>query len=126
GGTALYTRTPIEVRLHAGGKIAGGGGAGGPGTVGFVTTGTGASGGPGAGREAGIPQGGASPATDTVGGDPSPPGFSPGGKGGDLGEPGADGVNFAGSGQTTTGAAPGNAIDGDSFVTFTVEDGDVL
>ncbi|MGE0604576.1 MAG: hypothetical protein AB7O46_12405, partial [Xanthobacteraceae bacterium] len=128
GGTALLTRFPIKVRVKPGGKMGGGGGAGGPAAVSGGLTGVGSIPGAGAGRDPGAAAiVGGNPGTDLEGGSQVPvSGQLNSGKGGDIGEPGQDGGNYAGSAQTTTGAVAGNAIDGVSFCTILEGDADIL
>lgn len=121
GGTALYTRQNITLD-STGGEIWGGGGGGG------VTNGQAGgsrysnSGGGGAGTlpgDAGIPyaldiQNPANAGTTEVGGTAP---FSP--QGGNGGDPGQAGQNASGGAfLNTSGGAAGNAIDGNSFITF--------
>lgn len=129
GGTAIYSRAPITID-NATGQIYGGGGGGGGGffvyggTVGGPLIYPGAGGG-GAGTAPGAaglfsnsPQ--AQPGNANSGG--SGGGSSGvkqiGGDGGDPGQPGnaaATGFNYNGA----AGGAAGNAVDGESYVTYT-------
>lgn len=115
GGTAFYTRVSIAVD-GTGGTIYGGGGGGGAG----AGSGDDGGGGGGAGRNPGA--GGdddvdGSDGTLSAGGSgASGTGVRSGGKGGNPGQAGNNGEN-----NSNSGGAAGNAIDGDSFVTFTVE-----
>ncbi len=121
GGTAIYTRHPIDLELPLGARLwGGGGGGGGGGSFG----GNGGGGGGGAGIIGGIGGhgnfGSTAPGTDTVpggGGPPGPNGYNGGGGGG----PGLAG-QAGGSGGA--GGAAGRAIDGVSYVTTTVSGGD--
>src|SRR5690606_4237633 len=129
GGTAIRTRYPISIENN--GLIGGGGGGGGRGSL--------HGGGGGAGAIQPFPNSygefptasAGGPNVDWVPGSDShagpglletggAAGGPTGGKGGDLGEAGTDGTGAA---NPQAGGA-GRAIDGDSFVTFTVE-GDV-
>lgn len=105
GGTALYTRMAINVENN--GVLWGGGGGGG----GSPTTGGGGGGG---GWQPGECPG--SPSRDGTfdsgGGGPL------GGEGG--GPPGSPGAAGPPDGGTTSPGASGNAVDGDSYVTYTV------
>lgn len=119
GGTALYTRVPINLELPASGKLWGGGGGGGGGAS---FGGQGGGGGGGAGEIPGLGgYGGGSglAGTATTGGTRGVPGPN-GYYGGDGGDPGQAGDNGVGS----VGGAAGKAIDGVSYVTTTVSGGD--
>jgi hypothetical protein len=112
GGTALYTRHNVTVDND--GEIWGGGGGGG---ISGVIIGQFARGGGGAGTvpgQAPSQPSGTPPANGTseAGGSGGSVGSLDGGDGGDPGQAGETGE--AGK----TGGAAGNAIDGDSFVTF--------
>ena len=122
GGTALYTRFPIEITNH--GVIGGGGGAGGYSVV-YKELGYGyvAGGGGGAGKVEGT--GGYAYGPDYVdsgdngtlenGGAGGVAAFVLGGAGGDLGENGGDGTGGA---VNQEGGTCGRAIDGDGYVTI--------
>jgi len=129
GGTALYTRYPIDLEVSDG-EIWGGGGGGGSGTAVFVIYAFGLGGGGGAGDVPGA--GGLS--------DPGLPTLSPGSNGtltaGGAGAPIGDatggipsgtggGPGLAGANATKTGGAAGKAIDGVSFVNVTAGPGDI-
>jgi len=116
GGTAIYTRYPIN--LSCTGQLWGGGGGGGWGTTGAIVGGfgVGPAGSGGAGFDFGL--GGAgfntgpngNPGTTEAGG-------ASNGWGGAGGGPGAaGGAGYPGGGASTPGGAAGNAIDGLSFV----------
>lgn len=126
GATGLYTRYPIEVENN--GVIAGGGGGGG----GWEQALSGGGGGGGAGysedgfgNQTFAPGGeglalsiGGQPGTVTAGG----AGYSDGGSfPNDGGDPGEDGQTPSGAASFGSAGAGGNAVDGDSFITFTVE-----
>lgn len=141
GGTALYTRFPVKIELPASGKIWSGGGGGGGGgqwvqlSGGFAQD-PGGGGGGGAGVVGGAGGGGAGP----VGAEGSPTAGGVGavslhgGRGGNGGSPGVAGG--AGNGSISfgssilyaggAGGAAGIAIDGVSFITYTVTGGQVL
>lgn len=119
GGTALYTRFPIELDVDDG-EIWGGGGGGAGSPFGFA-------GGGGAGQLPGeggdpfnesTPTGAGEPGTTEAGG----AGAGSSGIGGGMGGgPGLAGANVS----STSGGNPGAAIDGDSFVTVTEGPGDI-
>jgi hypothetical protein len=127
GGTALYTRQAINLRLPAGSKLWGGGGGGGGGGANDLGKYAGGGGG-GAGDIPGIGGGGAyypgATGTDTTGGAGSPgePATLQGGNGGGPGLAGATGPGSTAPGGA--GGAAGAAIDGVSHVTITVTGGD--
>lgn len=146
GGTALYTRYPINFDVVDGQVWAGGGGGGGGGgsiRPIYGNTGSGGGGGGGAGTYPG--QGGLGGAVTTEG---ARLGASPGtaGSAGSAtsgGAPGAPGLNATGAGQGGSGGGPGivggagsglnpgaggnagAAIDGVSYVTVTAGPGDI-
>lgn len=107
GGPAFYTRVPIALNRC---DVGGGGGGGG---AAYVTVGSGywVQGNGGAGH---LPGSGYSNGTLYNGGTD---GASPGGAGGDLGEPGE--ISSGGPIVPYAGGAAGVAIDGSSFVTLT-------
>lgn len=135
GGTAIYTRAPITID-NATGEIFGGGGGGGAGWFEYGGTSGGpllylGAGGGGAGTAAGAagingnsaPQARAGNANSggSGGGDSGVKRI--GGDGGDPGQPGnaaATGFNYG----SAAGGAAGNAVDGESYVTYTNE-GDI-
>lgn len=126
GGTALYTRYPIDIEIN---EIHGGGGGG----AALVQGGSGAAygGGGGAGTDVGPGGGGSAPAlngapgTATVGGiGYGTSALNKAGDGGGPGTAGGNGGNY-GSGVSYTGGVAGNAIDGVSFLTVVVS-GSVL
>lgn len=112
GGTALYTRTAVDLILNEGsGEIfgGGGGGAGDPNTPGGEFGGGGGAGQtPGSGGQGNIDANDGQPGTTEAGGDGGGP------VAGDGGDPGQDGQGFF----LFPGLA-GSAIDGVSFVTKT-------
>lgn len=115
GGTALRTRYAITLD-NSEGEIWSGGGGG----AGFEIFGYGGNGGGGAGNLPGATAEGQQQATPEAGG----LGSSSAGNGGGPGEDGQ------GTGYGTSGGGAGNAIDGDSFVTFDsatspVDEGDI-
>ncbi|MEW9808602.1 hypothetical protein ABUE31_21640 [Mesorhizobium sp. ZMM04-5] len=131
GGTALYTRFPVDLEVGSGEIFGGGGGGAGnvnvidP-AVDFVNGGGGAGSLPGNGG----PQPGTNPVivskstaasngTTEAGGLGSQPASGP--KGGTGGGPGLAGQSLGGS----AGGAAGTAIDGDSYITVTVGPGDI-
>jgi hypothetical protein len=122
GGTALYTRFPIDLILNEGSGLIYGGGGGGPGGAVFSSGKISGPGGGGAGTVPGLAgTGGSDNATDGTpdeGGEggTSTSGAVDGGDGGDPGEPGQF-IGFEGS-SGFPGFA-GRAIDGVSFVTKT-------
>jgi hypothetical protein len=117
GGTAFYTRYPVTVtnngQIYAG---AGGGGAGGELLAFTVANGGGGGGGagflPGAGGVGS--QGNGQPGTPDAGGAGGGSGIFLGGAGGG---PGAAGSNTS----IANGGTPGVAVDGESFITWTLE-----
>lgn len=134
GGTALKTTRPINL-TNADGSILGGGGGGGGGASGSAGSGGGGGAGnaPGlGGNPGGLGANPGAPGTDTDGGlggaAPSGGGLSggAGGDGGDPGQPGNPGSAHAPPFRAggSLGAA-GNAIDGNSHVTFVGDDGDI-
>lgn len=137
-GTALYTRTNINLDAE-GGHIwgGGGGGGGGAGRGGFPLGAGGGGGGagqtPGAGGAASYPSNPGSAGTINTGGaagasgNPSVAAGGAGGGPGQAGSPGGStsggvGTGFAGG----VGGAAGAAIDGISYVTIVTSAGDVL
>ncbi|MBX3514760.1 MAG: hypothetical protein KF750_14340, partial [Xanthobacteraceae bacterium] len=132
GGPALRTRFPIKVRVKPGGKIGGGGGAGGPSAVySGGSSGTGSVPGAGAGVDPGlgaVAYGGNN--ADALNGSDAVPrsGQLLSGKGGDLGEDGESGTSFPGyqAYNKIAGSAAGAAIDGISFCTILEGDADIL
>ncbi len=125
GGVALYTRHPVDIEFPAGAKLWSGGGGGGGGDA-FVYDGkVGGGGGGGAGLSGGLggPNDG-NPGTEDAGGTGGG-GYigAPGGAGGGPGLPGGSGpfINYNG----TDGGLPGSAIDGVSYVTFSITGGDI-
>lgn len=134
GGTALYTRYPVEIETAAGEIWGGGGGGAGGGSA--LDAYPGAPGGGGAGTLPGL----AGPLTQTIalsasdGQDESGGGGGVGagtifdfggngGSGGDAGQPG--GISSAGSaGNPALGGAAGKSIDGVSYCAFTDGAGD--
>lgn len=147
GGTAIYTRYPIDLELPPGGKLwSGGGGAGGGGGAATPSGGGGGGGGGGAGEQqgnGGDPGAGGSSLGGNASFGFSAPGPSAGGLGG-AGQTGFAGRNGGaggtgggpglaggtGSGGTAggtgaAGGAAGAAIDGNSFATTTVSGGDL-
>jgi hypothetical protein len=135
GGTALYSRYPINVDMSSGGEVWSGGGGGGGG-AGFGVSKEGGGGGGGAGQNggAGGPPGGASASaggtgTATAGGLGGPRVSSLAGKGGPGGGPGVTG-NVGGDSAFGTyfggaGGLRGAAFDGNSFVTLTLGAGNI-
>lgn len=129
GGTALYTRQAITLELNTSGEIWGGGGAGPGGSArGVSNQYEGGAGGGGQGKKPG--KGGvavapgkdgtdATPEAPGVGGKGDAPWGNEGGDGGAKGQPG-DSSSFS---SASPGSA-GNAIDGVSYVTVSVNDGD--
>lgn len=136
GGTALYTRFPITIDNQ--GIIGGGGGGGGQsGILEFAGAprpiklspagGGGAGSNPGAG---GIFVGTNNPranndasgdnGTDALGGDGGAILNALGGDGGNIGESGTSGSTEA-YGDGGDGGGPGNAVDGESFITYSAE-----
>lgn len=105
GELAFYTRYAVNIDNQGG--IWGGGGGGG--VSGSSSSDATASGGGGAGYLAGS---GGGTATDTTGG----PGT---GTNGATGHPGGDPAQAGTNGTTELGAAPGNAVDGESYITYT-------
>lgn len=123
GGTAIYTRYNITVTNN--GQIWAGGGGGGRGAtvdVGFgLLLSTGGGGGAGYPPGSGGGAGGSPGTTESGGAGFTFPEFpSTSGAGGGPGQPGN-----AGNHSVNTAGAGGNAIDGESFVTFTLE-GEIL
>lgn len=125
GGTAFYTRFPVEMEIFDGGQIWGGAGGGGgiraEDDDGNETSSYGGGGGagsvPGNGG-AGNDEAGAA-GTDELGGEGGGQAefaFKYGGDGGNPGEAGDASGGFLGGG---TGGDAGNAIDGISFITLT-------
>lgn len=114
GGTALYTRYPITIENL--GTIGGGGGGGGSGEA-FPDGGGGGGGAgyPGGAGGPGLSENG-QPGTTTAGGAGGALSVSGGfgGAGGGLGSAGSAGADAA-------GGAAGVAVDGESYVTYTVE-----
>lgn len=130
GGTALYTRFPINL-TYTDGEIWSGGGGGGWGNLGSAGRN---GGGGGAGTNVGFGGGGAvlggagSNGTDTAGGAGGVRTGSPGFDGGAGGGPGLNGSNGGGTplaGGYSTGGQKGNAIDGVSYVTVVGATGDL-
>lgn len=139
GGTALYTRFPIDLEIGAG-ELWGGGGGGGRGSWSLPVSGSGRIPGSGGGGGAGdVPGSGGTgrsvtnldgtsladpgqPGTATTGGTGGTAG-SNGGNGGLPGQAGTAGQS-GGDNAAGTGGAAGRAIDGVSFVTVTVGPGD--
>lgn len=121
GGTALYTRYPIDLDLNSTGEVWGGGGGGGAGV--FIVPVAGGGGGagqvPGNGGAVSTPENNGQPGAQTAGGQGGTGGSVVGGDGGDPGQPGQ-----AGSPGSAAGAA-GIAIDGDSFITVVNGPGDI-
>lgn len=132
GGTALYTRHPIDLDLSSGGEIWAGGGGGGGGSPSFDGGGDhgGAPGGGGAGKTGGDPgsigtgfnssSSAAQAGTDAAGGSPGSRGFFLAGFGGAGGGPGLPGA--AGGPASLAGGAAGPAgaaIDGVSYCSIT-------
>lgn len=138
GGTALYTRYPINLETPSGSKIwsgGGGGGGGGPGSG--VGAGGGGGGGGGAGQNPGLGAAGGTGGggngtagangTATAGGLRGSPGGSGadyGGNGGGPGLNGSTGLDGTG-GPGAPGGNAGAAIDGASYVSTTVSGGDL-
>lgn len=120
GGTALYTRYPIDLDLNATGEVWGGGGGGGAGVFIIPVAGGGGGAGqvPGSGGDVNAPADG-QPGTQTAGGQGASNSGANGGDGGDPGQPGQ-----AGSPGSAAGAA-GRSIDGDSFITVVNGPGDI-
>lgn len=138
GGSALYTRFPINLEVGAG-EIWGGGGGGGAGEVtGNPGNDPSSGGGGGAGFNPGT--GGIHSTFNSVPGDDGDPGtITTGGAGGNItnkggagGGPGIAGTNGSTSGAGIVvkarglGGAAGNSVDGISFVTITVGPGSFL
>jgi hypothetical protein len=129
GGTALYTRYPVKLKISDG-AIWGGGGGGGSGVAVFaffpfaIGGGGGAGDAPGAGGTSDpsnptLPAG--SNGTLTAGGAGTPLGSATGGTPGGTG----GGPGLAGANATKSGGAAGKAIDGLSFVNVTAGPGDI-
>lgn len=111
GGTALYTRRAINLSMQTGSELFGGGGGGAPGG--------GDGGGGGAGTDPGL--GGDVPfGTDGANGTANAGGAG-GPFAGDGGGPGLAGETAGGN----PGGAAGKAIDGVSYVTFVLSNGDI-
>lgn len=127
GGTALYTRYPINLELPPGCRFwagGGGGGGGGANDLGKFAGGGGGGAGSPPGHGGNGAFGAASPGTPTSGGlgGAGEPATYNGSPGGDPGLPGISGLS-----STAPGGARGEAgaaIDGASFVTLTVGGGD--
>ncbi len=140
GGTALYTRYALSLKVSTGRIWAGGGGGGGGGST-TTAPGSGGGGGrgldPGGGGSAGIsgfissfPGQNATSTGRGFGGDGVTDNFGErsgdGGDGGDTGSPGTSGQNSTTGALGGTGGAAGAAIDGISFVTVAEGPGDIL
>jgi len=126
GGSAIYTRYPINLYLETGALIGGGGGGGGgggSGSIGISTYTKGGNGGDGAGRNVGgnytVPTLGLSGGANAGrGGDGGATGTN-----GEHGKPGKVlGINIPGGDEGIAGAA----IDGASFITVMQNDGSIL
>lgn len=121
GGTAFYTRFPINI--DGTGEIWGGGGGGGGGGSNFSGGGSGGGGGQGYAPGAGGAKGSGSTGTQVgSAGTTEAPGAGGVGSSSSGGADGGDGGAEAASGQTgeaggKAGGAGGGAIDGDSYVT---------
>lgn len=105
GGTAFYTRVPVDIQFETGARIfggGGGGGAGGNGSVGIGGDYTGGGGGGGAGRVPGL---GGAPTAHSAAGDPGT--LDLGGRGGQYGGYGFLGETFLRAERAGRGGAPG-------------------
>lgn len=126
GGWAFYTRENVNVYLGGTVQAGGGGGGGGGGTPGLDSSAS--SGGGGGGGYLGGAGGGAVAAgtpgnagTLSAGGTAGTTGTAAGGNGGGPNQSGS-----AGSGANPgAGGSPGGAIDGDSYITWIEEDGNL-
>lgn len=127
GGTALYTRFPINLEIPAGSKLYGGGGGGGGGGANSLSGYAGGGGG-GAGSPPGVGGNGAFGLAGTGSPDAGGPGGAGafgaynGADGGGPGVAGGNGPSFNAPGGV--GGAAGKSIDGVSYVTTTVTGGD--
>lgn len=122
GGVALYTRKAIA--LNSAGVIAGGGGGGGGGDTNFFTGGGGGGGGAGTqvgigGASSGVGSSAGANGTASAGGAGGTGSPASGGAGGNPGAAGSAGGPASG-GVPGAGGAAGAAVDGTSYVTYTV------
>ncbi|MCR6734439.1 MAG: hypothetical protein NVV83_10325 [Afipia sp.] len=127
GGTALYTRRPINLELPPGCRFwagGGGGGGGGANDLGKYAGGGGGGAGSPPGHGGNGAFGAASPGTPTNGGlgGAGEPATYNGSPGGDPGLPGTAGLSSTAPGGAA--GAAGAVIDGASYVTLTVGGGD--